>query len=89
MLCPAADGRLSSASTAGSTMDENASAAAFGSRRRVGVVHEFTPAEGDQRELPRCVRTCLPQPLIGSFGGGGSVVPVVKSITIGLEFEPM
>jgi len=30
-----------------------------------------------------------PLMVIGSLGGGGFVSPVVKSITIGFEFDPM
>lgn len=57
-------------------------------RSREGVVDEQSPLRTTSVLASFC--SIVPTlPLIGSLGGGGAVVPLVKSITAGLESEPM
>lgn len=57
-----------------------------------GAANELFTSEPPLRvsNVPSSLNSIVPAlPLIGSFGGGGDVSPLVKSITIGFEFEPM
>ena len=88
MLVPAGEGSPTSELTSGSMKNENNPPHPCAPGAAKELLTSCSPAQANS--VSASLISGVPtEPVIGSLGGGGEVLPLVKSITTGLESEPM
>ena len=88
VLVPAGEGRPTIELTSGSMKKENSPPHPFAPGAANELLSSAPPLSVNI--VPASFFSAVPaEPWIGSFGGGGEVSPLVKSIVTGLESEPM